>query len=142
MRRLATAFSSWFDSAFTATGVTRGLDPISAKIKASRVPDAVQRERQRSGAPLIRDLREGGVRNDPGSAAHHSASLHAAQRPGHACSYAYEVKPPVTKASCEEMDRRVKPAGDARERPRVATCRRRFGYCVCSPAIIFCRMRL
>ena len=36
------------------------------------------------GAPLIRDLREGGVCNDPGSAAHHSASLHAAQRPGHA----------------------------------------------------------
>jgi hypothetical protein len=38
----------------------------------SRVPDAVQRERQRSGAPLIRDRRKGGVRNDPGSAAHHS----------------------------------------------------------------------
>ena len=64
------------------------MDPrvksIGAKISSSRVPDAVQRERQRSGAPLIRDLREGGVPNDPGSAAHHSASLHAAQRPGHA----------------------------------------------------------
>ena len=36
----------------------------------------------------------------------------------------------------------VKPAGDARERPRVATCRRWIGYCVCSPAISFCRMRL
>jgi hypothetical protein len=48
-----------------------------------RVPDAVQRELRRSGAPLIRDLREGGVWNDPGSAAHHSASLHAAQRPGY-----------------------------------------------------------
>jgi hypothetical protein len=32
---------------------------------ALRVPDAVQRERQRSGAPLIRDRREGGVPNDP-----------------------------------------------------------------------------
>jgi hypothetical protein len=30
--------------------------------------DAVQRD---SGAPLIRDRRELGVRNDPGSAAHH-----------------------------------------------------------------------
>jgi hypothetical protein len=39
--------------------------PIGGKISRSRVPDAVQRERQRSGAPLIRDLREGGVRNDP-----------------------------------------------------------------------------
>jgi len=48
------------------------------------VPDAVQRERPRSGAPLIRDRHEGGARQDPGSAAHHSASLHAALRPGHA----------------------------------------------------------
>jgi hypothetical protein len=32
-----------------------------------RVPDAAQRELRRSGAPLIRDLREGGVWNDPGS---------------------------------------------------------------------------
>jgi len=38
-----------------------------------RVPDAVQRELRRSGAPLIRALREGGVWSDPGSAAHHSA---------------------------------------------------------------------
>jgi hypothetical protein len=45
--------------------VMRGLDPIGAKKSSSRVPDAVQRERQRSGAPLIRDLREGGVSNDP-----------------------------------------------------------------------------
>jgi hypothetical protein len=36
----------------------------------------------RSGAPLIRDRHELGVCNDPGSAAHHSASLHAALRPG------------------------------------------------------------
>jgi len=43
----------------------------------------VQRKRQRSGAPLIRDRREGDVPNDPGSAAHHCASLHAALRPGH-----------------------------------------------------------
>jgi hypothetical protein len=33
-----------------------------------RVPDAVQRD---SGAPQIRDRRRLGVRNDPGSAAHH-----------------------------------------------------------------------
>jgi hypothetical protein len=35
---------------------------------AKRFPDAVQRE---SGAPLIRDRFKLGVRNDPGSAAHH-----------------------------------------------------------------------
>jgi putative ABC transport system substrate-binding protein len=40
----------------------------------SRVPDAVQRERScASGAPLIRDRSRLGVRNDPGSAAHHCA---------------------------------------------------------------------
>jgi hypothetical protein len=43
--RLATAFSVGLIQHFMATGVTRGLDPISAKIKASRVPDVVQRER-------------------------------------------------------------------------------------------------
>ena len=50
-------------------------------------PDAVQRERTQtslrslrkldcgaSGAPLIRDRRTGYLRNDPGSAAHHSAT--------------------------------------------------------------------
>jgi len=37
----------------------------------------------RSGAPLIRDLPRNGIRRGPGSAAHHSASLHAALRPGH-----------------------------------------------------------
>ena len=37
---------------------TRGSSPICVKLKASRVPDAVQRGRQRSGAPLIQDLRE------------------------------------------------------------------------------------
>jgi hypothetical protein len=36
----------------------------------------------RSGAPLIRDRSGLGVCYDPGSAAHHSASLHAALRPG------------------------------------------------------------
>ena len=39
----------------------------------------------RSGAPLIRDRRKSGVRNDPGSAAHHFATLCAALRPGNAC---------------------------------------------------------
>jgi hypothetical protein len=39
----------------------RGSSPICVKLKASHVPDAVQRGRQRSGAPLIRDLREGRV---------------------------------------------------------------------------------
>src|SRR5580693_7098017 len=34
------------------------------------------------GAPLIRDRSGLGVCYDPGSAAHHSASLHAALRPG------------------------------------------------------------
>ena len=38
----------------------------------------------RSGARLIRDRRRLRVRDDPGSAAHHSASLHAALRPGNA----------------------------------------------------------
>jgi len=37
------------------------------------IPDAVQRERKRSGASLIRDRGKGGARNDPGSAAHHFA---------------------------------------------------------------------
>jgi cardiolipin synthase len=37
---------------------------------------------KRSGALLIRDRRRLRVPNDPGSAAHHSASLHAALRPG------------------------------------------------------------
>src|ERR1700722_11960190 len=36
----------------------------------------------RSGAPLIRDRRRLGACNDPGSAAHHSAALRAALRPG------------------------------------------------------------
>jgi hypothetical protein len=59
-----------------------GVLPLT--VDSVRVPDAVQREALlRSGAPLIRDLCEGGVRNDPGSAAHHFASLHAALRPGH-----------------------------------------------------------
>ena len=35
------------------------------------VPDAVQREAQRSGAPLIRDRYKYSRWNDPGSAAHH-----------------------------------------------------------------------
>src|SRR5580704_6509205 len=39
----------------------------------------------RSGAPPIRDRnKENGVYDGPGSAAHHSASLRAAPRPGHA----------------------------------------------------------
>src|SRR2546421_10981130 len=37
----------------------------------------------RSGAPLIRDRKEDGVRKGPGSATHHSAALRAALRPGH-----------------------------------------------------------
>ena len=37
------------------------VQPICVKLRASRVPDAVPRGRQRRGAPLIRDLREGGV---------------------------------------------------------------------------------
>src|SRR5580692_6042624 len=36
----------------------------------------------RSGAPLIRDRSGLGVRYDPGSAAHHFATLRAALRPG------------------------------------------------------------
>ncbi len=44
---------------------------------------AVSRTRcSAKGAPLIRDRSELGVRNDPGSAAHHSASLDPALRPG------------------------------------------------------------
>jgi len=43
-----------------------GLDPILAKISSSHVPDAVQRERQRSGAPLIRDRREAMFLTIPG----------------------------------------------------------------------------
>jgi hypothetical protein len=39
----------------------------------TRVPDAVQREAERSGAPLIRDRYKFGVWNDPGSAAHRYA---------------------------------------------------------------------
>jgi hypothetical protein len=38
-----------------------------------RVPDVVQREAKRSGAPLIRDRFKGGIWNGPGSAAHHCA---------------------------------------------------------------------
>src|SRR5580700_10393110 len=38
----------------------------------------------RSGAPLIRDRRKGGVYYDPGSAAHYFAALRAAPRPGNA----------------------------------------------------------
>src|SRR5262252_6411153 len=68
----------------------------------SRISDAVQRPRvrardacpgrsaARSGALQTRDryrLRRITARNDPGSAAHHSASLHAALRPGHAASH-------------------------------------------------------
>jgi hypothetical protein len=37
------------------------------------VPDAVQREAQRSGAPLIRDRNTVGIWNDPRSAAHRFA---------------------------------------------------------------------
>src|SRR5262249_46223223 len=47
------------------------------QVISSRVPDAVQRERQRSGAPLIRD------RQRPERSRVCSASLHAAVRPGH-----------------------------------------------------------
>jgi hypothetical protein len=59
-------------------GWTRRSSPTGAEISSSRVPDAVQRERLRSGAPLIRDLSKGGMRNDPGSAAHHSPPARAA----------------------------------------------------------------
>ena len=48
------------------TPVTPGLDPIGAKLSRIRVPDAVQRERKRSGAPLIRDRSKLEVWNDPG----------------------------------------------------------------------------
>jgi len=49
--------------------------------KKPRFPDAVQRD---SGASLIGDRPELDVFGDPGSAAHHCASLHAALRPGNA----------------------------------------------------------
>ena len=65
-----------------------GSSPIGAKLSRIRVPDAVQRERKRSGAPLIRDRSKLGVSNDPGSAAHHFATLHAAPRPGNAVNLA------------------------------------------------------
>jgi len=45
-----------------------------------RVPDAVQRERTcASDAPLIRDRREAGVCNGPGSAAHREDALRCAR---------------------------------------------------------------
>ncbi len=40
----------------------------------TRVPDAVQREAQRSGAPLIRDRYKFRGWNNPGSAAHHHSA--------------------------------------------------------------------
>ena len=45
----------------------------------TRVPDAVQRAAERSGAPLIRDRYKFGVWNDPGSAAHHEDVLRCAR---------------------------------------------------------------
>jgi len=48
-----------------------------------RVPDAMQRGTKWSGASLIRDRTGRGVRNDPGSAAHHFAFARAALRPEH-----------------------------------------------------------
>jgi len=46
----------------------------------------------RSGAPLIRDRSILGVCNDPGSAAQHSAALHAAPRPGNARHFTPQAK--------------------------------------------------
>jgi hypothetical protein len=46
------------------------------------VPDAVQCETKWSGAPLIRDRSRLGVRNGPGSAAHHCAVPSCCAAPG------------------------------------------------------------
>ena len=46
-----------------------------------RVPDAVQREAKRNGAPLIRD-RQGTCSYGPGSAAHHSVVRRARGKNG------------------------------------------------------------
>ncbi len=65
-----------------------GHGSMGGTLSRFRVPDAVQRERKRSDAPPIRDRSKLGVRNDPGSAAHHFATLHAALRPGNAVNLA------------------------------------------------------
>jgi hypothetical protein len=46
----------------------------------SRVPDAVQREAQRSGAPLIWERYKFSVWNDPGSATHRYALRYAREK--------------------------------------------------------------
>jgi hypothetical protein len=66
----------------------------------------------RSGAPLIRDRRKLGVSDDPGSAAHHSATLRAALRPGNAvefiCCSNTRSRPT---AACADSWRRAAAAG-------------------------------
>ena len=88
----------------------------------SRVPDAVQRERQRSGAPLLRDRREGGVRNGPGSATHHCAlarfvlrcarDTRAGQCTAVTPGLDPGVHPPLQDSFAKRMDCRVKPGND------------------------------
>src|SRR5215510_6802578 len=56
---------------------------VMARRGHPRVPDAAQRA---SGAPPVRDRTHAEFSNNPLSAAHHSASLHAALRTGHAPS--------------------------------------------------------
>jgi branched-chain amino acid transport system ATP-binding protein len=55
--------------------------PVLLLVRVSRM--WCSPEHLRSTAPLIRQLPRNGIRRGPGSAAHHSASLHAAPRPGH-----------------------------------------------------------
>ncbi len=61
-----------------ATASLTSVERTQALIQGG-FPDAVQRV---SGAPLIRDRRKHGAYEGPGSAAHHSATLRAALRPG------------------------------------------------------------
>ena len=60
----------------------RGNGRASHRLEHGAGPRVARPDDRLRGAPLFRDRREGGVRSDPGSAAHHSAMLHAALRPG------------------------------------------------------------
>ena len=68
-----------------------GLVRVDANVSRVSVPDAVQHERRERARALLAEMmhrRAGTVpvhraRNGPGSAAHHSAALRAALRPGH-----------------------------------------------------------
>ena len=79
-----------------------------------------------SGAPPVRDLMKSGVRDDPGSAAHHFAPHRAALRPGNAVSgltkWICEAQPPKLAGMTMPRSARLRCPGAA---ARLANIRRR-----------------